>query len=100
MRLAKRKVIPLFLRPVDWEHSPFTHLQGLPRDGKAITEWDNQIIAFRTIAQGLRQIIESISPQSKSAPGAAFPPIWNIPYLSTLEFTGRGDVLAQNSLLP
>src|SRR6202165_5992878 len=33
---GQARVIPLFLRPVDWEQAPFTHLQGLPNDGKAV----------------------------------------------------------------
>lgn len=89
------RVIPLFLRPVDWEHAPFASLQGLPNDGKAVTEWDNQDLAFRTIAHGLRQMIENMSLQPAGAPRAALPAIWNVPYPPNLLFTGRDDVLAQ-----
>ena len=50
-------VIPIFLRPVDWEVAPFANLQGLPRDGKSITEWENQDAAFRDVVQNIRRAI-------------------------------------------
>ena len=34
-------VIPVILRPVDWKGSDFSHLQGLPRDGRPVTTWSN-----------------------------------------------------------
>jgi DNA polymerase III delta prime subunit len=50
-------VIPLIARPCDWQHSPFEHLQCLPRNRKPITTWNNQDEAFATIAQELRHVI-------------------------------------------
>jgi hypothetical protein len=50
-------VIPVLLRPVDWEDAPFAALQALPRSAKPATSWDNQDEAFRDIAKGLRQIL-------------------------------------------
>jgi len=55
---GKARVIPIILRPCDWRKSPFAHLQCLPRDGKAVTIWQNSDEAFLTVAQGLRQVIE------------------------------------------
>lgn len=52
------RVIPIILRPCDWRTSPFAHLQCLPRDGKAITAWQNPDEAFLVIVQGLRLVIE------------------------------------------
>ncbi len=49
--------------------APFAHLQCLPRDAKAVTEWDNRDAAFREIARGIRIAIEqlnTLSTQSKS----------------------------------
>jgi len=51
-------VIPIILRPSDWSHAPFTLLQCLPRDGKAITLWDNQDLAWADVTAGIRQAIE------------------------------------------
>jgi hypothetical protein len=55
---SKVHVIPIILRPVDRENAPFGRLQCLPRDGKSVSEWDNQDAAFADIARHLRQIIE------------------------------------------
>jgi len=57
---GEARVIPIFLRPVDWERAPFAHLQGLPRDSKPVTEWDNRDVAFRNIAQELRRTLDQI----------------------------------------
>ena len=53
-------VIPIILRPVDWENTPFAHLQVLPSDGKPITTWKNRDEAFLNIARGIRRICEDI----------------------------------------
>src|SRR2546422_5939712 len=53
-------VIPIIVRPVDWEGAPFAHLQCLPRDARAVTEWDNRDAAFRDIARGIRAAIEQL----------------------------------------
>ena len=34
---GEAKVVPIIARPVDWQQSPFAHLQALPKDGKPIT---------------------------------------------------------------
>src|ERR1700730_15817417 len=40
------RVIPIILRPCDWHSAPFGSLQCLPRDGKAVTTWQNLDEAF------------------------------------------------------
>ncbi len=53
-------VIPIILRPVDWHSSPFSKLQALPTDGKAVTEWSNRDKAFLDIAKGIRKVIDEL----------------------------------------
>jgi hypothetical protein len=53
-------VIPILLRPVDWEGSPFARLQGLPIDLRPVTTWTNKDEAFQNIAQGIRKAIEKM----------------------------------------
>jgi hypothetical protein len=48
-------VVPIILRPCDWQHSPLKDLQCLPRDGKAVTEWDNPDAAFLDIQNAERE---------------------------------------------
>jgi GTPase SAR1 family protein len=56
-KCEEARVIPVIVRPCDWEHSPFAHLQCLPRNKKPIMTWKNQDEAFDAIAQELRRII-------------------------------------------
>ncbi|MDX2215547.1 MAG: toll/interleukin-1 receptor domain-containing protein [Oculatellaceae cyanobacterium bins.114] len=53
-------VIPVILRPVDWEGTPFSHLQALPKDAKPVTSWVNRDEAFVSIAQGIRATVQEI----------------------------------------
>jgi TIR domain len=53
-------VIPIILRPVDWQDTPIGKLQALPKDIKPVTRWDNQDDAFVDIARGIRKAIEDL----------------------------------------
>ncbi|MCY6492231.1 NACHT domain-containing protein [Leptolyngbya sp. GGD] len=50
-------VIPVLLRPVDWQGAPFSQLQALPQNGKPITTWKNRDEAFQNVATGIRYAI-------------------------------------------
>ncbi len=52
------RVIPIILRLCDWQHSPLKDLQCLPRDGKPVTQWQDQDEVFHIITQDLRRVIE------------------------------------------
>ncbi len=65
---GEARVIPIILRPCDWRTSPFAHLQCLPRDGKPITEWDNQDTALREITQGVRRVLEQRATSAHPTP--------------------------------
>jgi hypothetical protein len=56
-RRGETRVVPVIIRPCDWQHSPFAHLQCLPRNTKPATTWNNQDEAFVVIAHELRRII-------------------------------------------
>lgn len=56
---GEARVIPILLRPVDWESSPFSQLQALPKDAKAVTTWKNRDEAFKNIAQGIRGVLKT-----------------------------------------
>jgi len=43
---GEARVIPIILRPVDWEGAPFSKLQALPTDAKPVTSWDDSDEAF------------------------------------------------------
>ena len=50
-------VVPIILRPVDWQGAPFGKLVALPKDGKPITTWANQDEACLDVARRLRPLI-------------------------------------------
>jgi hypothetical protein len=70
-------VIPVILRPVDWQATPFAGLQALPKDGKPVTTFANLDIALEQVATGIRAAIEKLrghpgesvrSPDTRPAP--------------------------------
>ena len=55
------RVIPVILRPVDWEKSPFAHLVAVPVDGKPITRWTNRDAGYLSAAKEIRRVAEELS---------------------------------------
>ena len=51
-------VIPVLLRPVDLEGTPFSGLMFLPEDRKAISTFSNKDEAFMSVALGIRRVVE------------------------------------------
>jgi TIR domain/NB-ARC domain len=86
------RVIPVLLRPVDWQGMPFADLQCLPRNSKPVTTWRNRDEAFSSIARGIRTAIEDLNIPLNHAV-SSLPHIWNVPYPRNLFFTGHEDLL-------
>jgi len=62
-------VIPLLVRPVDYELAAFARLQVLPRNGKAVTAWGNRDEAFADVAKDMRlAIMQWNGPAVEQAP--------------------------------
>jgi hypothetical protein len=59
-RAGEALVIPVILRPVDWQATPFGKLQALPKDGKPVTTFENLDIALEQVAKGIRVAIEKM----------------------------------------
>lgn len=53
-------VVPIILRGCLWQHTPFSKLQALPRDGKPATSWPDIDDAFTNVAEGIRLVAEDI----------------------------------------
>jgi hypothetical protein len=56
------RVIPILLKPCDWEGTPFSQLQVLPKNQKPVTTWENRDQAFLEIVQEIRRAVDSLSP--------------------------------------
>ncbi|HEY1348601.1 MAG TPA: TIR domain-containing protein [Ktedonobacteraceae bacterium] len=57
---GKAQVIPILLRPVQWQDAPFAHLQVLPTDAKPITKWRDRNEAFSDIVRGICWAISTL----------------------------------------
>ncbi len=54
------KVIPIILRDCLWQVTPFAKLKALPKDGNAVSSWDNPDLAFTDIAKEILKVIEDM----------------------------------------
>jgi TIR domain len=57
---GKSSLIPIIIRPVDWQSAPFADFQVLPTDGKAVTTWTNRDEAWTDVALGIRRAVEAM----------------------------------------
>ncbi len=69
-KAGEARVIPILLRPADWEGSPFSELQMLPSGARPITRWVDQDEAFEDVAKGIRRAVEEISAHHETHPAA------------------------------
>lgn len=56
-RSGSAAVVPIIVRPSDWQHSPLASLQALPSEGRPVSRWSNRDQAWLNVAQGLRRLI-------------------------------------------
>jgi hypothetical protein len=69
------RVIPVILRPCDWQSAPFGKLQAQPKGGKPVTSWRKKDEAFTDIARGIREAVVSLAAgaQNPQAPAQSTP---------------------------
>jgi TIR domain len=53
-------VVPVIVRDVDWSIAPFSRLQALPRDGRAVKCWRDRDAAWRNVVEGIRAVAEGL----------------------------------------
>ncbi|MBV9615330.1 MAG: tetratricopeptide repeat protein [Ktedonobacteraceae bacterium] len=64
----KAYVVPVLLRPTNWNVTPLSQYRPLPSDGRPVSRWPNSDAAFTDIVQEIHKIIEKIASQeSRSA---------------------------------
>jgi tetratricopeptide (TPR) repeat protein len=54
------RVVPILLRPTYWKDAPFSSLQLLPTDAKAITRWPDRDEAFEHVVTEISRTIEDL----------------------------------------
>src|SRR5437016_3078677 len=94
---GEARVIPIVLRPTDWQGAPFDKLKMLPTDAKAVTSWPTHDDAFTDIVRGIRASIHDLTNPGKTAhpslasgttsSGTTRVSIWNVPYQRNPLFT-------------
>ena len=60
------RVIPIVIRPTDWQGSPLGALQALPKNAKPVTLWQNRDSAWLDVANGIRKAIADVQSGVKS----------------------------------
>jgi WD40 repeat protein len=58
---GEARVIPILLRPVVWDNTPFAKLQPLPSNRRFVTQWADKDAAFLDITEGIRRVVEDIT---------------------------------------
>ncbi|MCB0610295.1 MAG: TIR domain-containing protein [Lewinella sp.] len=61
MERHKRKearVIPVILKPCDWQGMPFGKLNGLPIKGKAVTSYDDRDEGWMEVVKGIKNVLD------------------------------------------
>ena len=59
-RVGTARVVPVLLRPTDWQAAPFAELQAVPSKGKPVVSWPNRDAAFADVARHIRIVCEQL----------------------------------------
>lgn len=54
------KVVPIIIRTCNWQEAPFAKLKALPKDGYAVTLWDDRDEAWTDVSDGIRKVVEEL----------------------------------------
>lgn len=61
------RVIPIIMKPCDWQDTLFSRLQVLPKDAKPVTSWSDRDEALLDVVKGIRRAVEAISQAKPTA---------------------------------
>ncbi|MDY4350375.1 toll/interleukin-1 receptor domain-containing protein [Pectobacterium sp. CHL-2024] len=61
----KSVVVPLIIRPCDWQAAEFGCLQGLPKDANPISKWDNEDEGWLDAVNGIKSLIANLGEKKK-----------------------------------
>jgi hypothetical protein len=50
-------IVPVILKPCDWQSSPLQQFKAVPKDGRPICEWTNRDSAFLDVVMELRRLV-------------------------------------------
>ncbi len=61
---GEARVIPVIVRDVSLKGAPFEGLQYLPKDGRAVTEWESKDSAWRNVSEGIERVVGELRRKS------------------------------------
>jgi len=64
---GEAQIIPIVIRAVDWTDSEISKIQGLPKDARPISSWENADEAWLDVVGGLKDHIQSFEPKAQIA---------------------------------
>jgi hypothetical protein len=67
-RKGAARIIPIILRPVDWQGTPIGRLLAAPKDAKPVTTWHRRDDALLDVATSVRRAAQELSAQRKNIP--------------------------------
>jgi hypothetical protein len=99
-------VIPILVKPCDWENAPFARLQVLPANHKCISAWSQKDEALLDVTQSIRKLLSTFHTPLEPLPSAAsdLPTnalsdrrvhTWNVPFARNDLFTARKEQIVQ-----
>lgn len=62
---GRAQIIPILVRPCDWNSSSLSRFQGLPKDVLPITKWANSDEAWLDVVNGIKKYLSQFSPKKK-----------------------------------
>ena len=69
---GEARVVPVVLRPCQWQLTPLKNLLAMPTDGRAVTNWPDRDTAFNDVARGIAKLATAMRQKgSKEADPAA-----------------------------
>lgn len=61
---GEAQLIPIIIRAVDWTDSEISKIQGLPKDARPISSWENVDEAWLDVISGLKNHIQNFEPKA------------------------------------
>jgi len=59
------RVVPVIVRDVNWKLAPFSKLQALPIDGKAVMTWADRDSAWKNVEEGLGSLLNEMRSKAR-----------------------------------
>jgi formylglycine-generating enzyme required for sulfatase activity len=69
-RRGEARVIPVILKPCQWQSTPLAKLQAVPRNGKPITSWSDKEKAFDDVVTEIVRAVQTAREKAATPPPA------------------------------